>query len=103
MDAEQARVRRGIGPAILAFVEAREEWFAAELYAYVEAETGKRAPASADRILRLLKAEGRINYAVDRARSYYRRIPVFAAPEPEPVPPPPARPAVQRSLFEARA
>lgn len=94
MDAEQARVRRGIGPAILAFVESHEEWFAAELYAHVEAVTGKRAPASADRILRLLKAEGAINYAVDRARSFYRRIP---APPPEPVRE--YRPAVQVPLF----
>ena len=68
------RVRGAIGSAVLAFCRQRGAWksfHAAELNAFVQQHSG-RAPASADRILRLLRAEGVIDYVVeDRRASLY--------------------------------
>jgi hypothetical protein len=74
------RVRGRIGELVLAFCEARlaagrPEFRMGELQAHVAADVAA-APASPDRILRLLRKEGRLDYEViDRAGSLYRLLP----------------------------
>lgn len=65
-----SRVSGRIAGAILAFCRERvgAEFYASELHAAVGG-----APASADRVLRMLRKEGRVAYVVvDRGRSLYR-------------------------------
>jgi len=77
--AEQAenleRVSGRIGAAILSFCRGRvgKTFHADELRLAVESSCGHTAPGSADRILRALRAQHRIDYAVlNRAKSLYR-------------------------------
>lgn len=63
-----------LADAILAFCRARvgKTFFADDLRFHVQALYGKVAPASADRILRDLRARGKLDYTVlNRARSQY--------------------------------
>jgi hypothetical protein len=75
------RVRSRIGDLVLGFCEGRlaagrPEFRISELQAHV-ADATQAAPASPDRILRLLRREGRLDYEViDRAASLYRLRPV---------------------------
>jgi hypothetical protein len=80
MDEQAGNIRRvkgRIGDLVLGFCEGRlaagrPEFRMAELQAHV-ADVTRAAPASPDRILRLLRREGRIYYEViDRAGSLYR-------------------------------
>lgn len=69
-----ARVTGRIGEAVLSFCRSREgdTFRAAELAAYVLDQAGG-APASADRVLRQLRAQGHLDVElVDRAGSLYR-------------------------------
>ncbi len=71
---ELARVTGRIGESVLAFCRARVggTFRAAELAAHVQADAGG-APASADRVLRQLRAQGFIDVQLeDRAGSLYR-------------------------------
>jgi hypothetical protein len=68
------RVRERIADVVLAFLRERvgREFYVSELAAYVTNRRGG-APGSPDRILRLLRQEGRCRYLnVDRAASLYR-------------------------------
>lgn len=75
-DGEFARVRSAIGSAIEAWLRERgvgSTFHAGELRAHVAAVCGERAPASADRILRALRADGVVHYEVlSRRDSLYR-------------------------------
>jgi hypothetical protein len=74
-DRQIKRVAGKIAPAILSFIRTLgvgSEFRASELHSYVGEQFGT-APASADRILRLLRAEGKLDYrVVDRRASLYR-------------------------------
>lgn len=76
-DVEQAehldRVSGRIGAAILAFYQKRQEPFHMDdLRRFVAAVVGPVAPASADRILRQLRLQKRLNYrVVSRRQSLY--------------------------------
>lgn len=71
------RVRGRIGPLVLQFARSRlalgqPDFRMAQLQEYVR-ERAESAPASPDRILRLLRREGLLDYEVlDRAGSLYR-------------------------------
>lgn len=75
------RVRSRLAGAVLRFCASRllmgcPDFRGADLQAYVR-ETVTSAPASPDRILRLLRREGRLSYEVtDRAGSAYRVLAV---------------------------
>ena len=75
------RVAGGLRRAIEDFVRQRAaspepQFTAEELRDYV-AMHARAAPGSADRILRLLRLEGHLNYRViDRSRSLYEALPV---------------------------
>lgn len=79
--ANLARVRGRIGAAVLAFVRERlesgsPEFVIAELHRYVQGKV-PGAPASPDRILRLLKQEGKLDYeVVSRKGSRYKALSV---------------------------
>lgn len=71
-----ARVTSRIGGSVLAFCRAREgsTFRAADLAAFVMQDCGG-APASADRVMRQLRAQGFIDVqVVDRAGSLYRVV-----------------------------
>lgn len=71
---ELARVTSRIGESVLAFCRGRvgQTFRAAELAQHVMHECGG-APASADRVMRQLKAQGFVDVSVvDRAGSLYR-------------------------------
>lgn len=73
-EVQLARVTSKIGQAVLRFCRGRvgQTFRAAELAQHVMAECGG-APASADRVMRQLKAQGFIDVSVvDRAGSLYR-------------------------------
>ncbi len=74
------RVRANIASLVSAFIAERLRtnpvFFISELYEYVS-QNASVAPASSDRILRLLKREGAIDYEViSRAKSQYRVLSV---------------------------
>lgn len=78
---ELSRVSMRISDAILLFCRARTvsmakcpQFYMSELLHSVLARTGQCAPASADRVLRLLRSQGKIEYAVDRGKSLYHLI-----------------------------
>lgn len=82
MDSEAQRVAQRIGPAILDFVARHDQFTAAELRAYVGRVVGDTAPASADRILRLMRQRGELDYrVVSRRQSLYKVLPVAAQRE----------------------
>lgn len=68
------RVTSRIGAAIEDFKsQSGPEFHADDLRRFVEARVGLSAPGSADRVLRSLRAQGRINYdVISRSRSLYR-------------------------------
>lgn len=69
------RVRGKIGPGIEAFFRDHrgQEFYAADVLAYLAARDIPCAPASADRVMRDLRASGKIMYVVvDKSRSLYR-------------------------------
>ena len=74
-DEQITRVRNAIGDCVFAFCEKigiDAQFHAEDLHHYVKNRHGG-APASADRILRLLRREGQLDYVVvDRADSLYR-------------------------------
>lgn len=72
---ERARVYGRIAPVIVAYARdhAGEAFHAEDLRRHVIAHAPEIAPASADRILRLLRQEGRLDYVVvNRRASLYR-------------------------------
>lgn len=77
-------VRASVGNAIQLFYDNRLKggmpfFRADDLRVFVEAATGKTAPASADRILRDMRQDGKINYEVtDRAKSLYKLLPLVS-------------------------
>jgi hypothetical protein len=61
--------------AIIRFCQEHKEFHADELRAAVTRATGSAAPASSDRILRLLRTKGIVSYVVvSRRESLYRVI-----------------------------
>jgi hypothetical protein len=71
---ELARVSGRIAESVLLFLRRRQKqtFRAADLAAFVMADSGG-APASADRVLRQLRAQGHVDVeVVDRAASLYR-------------------------------
>lgn len=95
-DPHLERVQARIGEAILAFrahTDRTITWRMDTLRRFVEARVGPVAPASPDRVLRALRAEGRLNYrVVSRRSSLY---------EWQPVPPPVDLEAVRQASFFA--
>ena len=72
------RVSASIAPHICHFLDERlnQEFHADDLRQYVSERT-MIAPGSADRILRLLRKKGIVNYTVkDRSKSLYVSLPV---------------------------
>lgn len=68
------RVSGKIALAVLAFVQAHTTFYGSELHNYV-ADRADVAPGSADRVLRALRREGRVNYrVVNRAKSLYEVV-----------------------------
>lgn len=82
MNANLVPVRASVANAIQLFYDNRIKggmpfFRADDLRVFVEAATGKTAPASADRILRDMRQDGKINYEVtDRAKSLYKLLPL---------------------------
>ena len=76
-----SRVKAAIGARIVRFIAERlafgpSQFHAQDLRDYVSA-VHPTAPASADRILRALRQEGRVNYAVvSRSKSLYQALPL---------------------------
>ncbi len=71
-----SRVAAALSPAIIKFCETRDTFHASELHEAVEAAAGKSAPASADRVLRLLRQAKKLNYrVVNRRQSLYQVMP----------------------------
>lgn len=73
-----SRVRAAIAAHIVQFIDERinTEFYVDELRRYVAGKVPV-APASPDRILRLLRQAGTINYVVtNRAKSKYKALPV---------------------------
>ena len=76
------RVSSRIGPAIIKFYRRNigNDFHALDLHASVERQCGSVAPASSDRILRLLRTRGLVNYTVkDRGQSLYTFLPVITS------------------------
>lgn len=102
---ELVRVQDRIGDAVLAFQQQHPggPWHMDALRRFVERSVGAVAPASPDRILRALRAAGRVNYrVVSRSKSLYEWQPVLStrrtsAPRRTVARKPP--PAAQFSLF----
>jgi hypothetical protein len=66
------RVSSRIERAVMQFCREHRSFHADDLRRYVINETGITAPASADRILRLLRQQKKLNYrVVDRRASLY--------------------------------
>lgn len=74
------RVNQAIGQHVTAFLDSHlnQEFHVDEMRQYVSANVdGYVAPASPDRILRMLRQKGAVNYTViSRSRSLYRALPV---------------------------
>lgn len=71
-----------IGRAVVEFCTRHQghEWHADDLRRYVDFRVGVVAPGSADRILRSLRAKGKVVYeCVSRSKSLYRVISVKGA------------------------
>lgn len=79
------RVRAAIGPLVVQFITDRWKlnaryFTAADLRAYIQARTNT-APASPDRILRQLRAEGKFDYrVVNRRQSEYEILGLAGSP-----------------------
>ena len=71
------RVSAKIGAAIIEFVSGNPTFHANDLRNFVAASVAGVAPASADRVLRLLRQQRRIDYVVlSRKESLYKAYPV---------------------------
>jgi hypothetical protein len=71
-DADLRRVHCKLGKAILDFCSNRRTFHLADLQLYLQNLGITHAPSSPDRILRLLRAGGKVNYKViDRSKSLY--------------------------------
>lgn len=67
------RVNARVESAIKEFCRTHEVFHADDLRRYVVRETGIAAPGSADRILRLLRQRGQLDYkCISRSQSLYR-------------------------------
>ena len=88
---ERARVRSRIGSLIMEFCRENRTFHMKDLLWFVESRIeGKVAPGSPERILRLLRQQGALQYeVVSRRESFYRMVV--------------DRPAEQVGLFAARA
>lgn len=76
--AQLARVSSNIEKSIIAFCERRRTFHGDELRQWVAVDTNV-APASPDRVLRLLRKKKVLNYRVlSRSQSLYEMIPVLA-------------------------
>jgi hypothetical protein len=74
------RVSARIARPIITFCKEHKRFHADELRRYVVAEIGVTAPGSADRVLRDLRQQGRLNYrVVSRRESLYEVIEVKGA------------------------
>jgi hypothetical protein len=79
---QMTRVRDGIGGDIVAFWKGRlagttrdRLFYAADLYAFLEARQHKTAPGSPDRVMRDMRTRREINYRlVSRSKSLYEAI-----------------------------
>lgn len=83
--AEQPRQLARVGSKtqshILHFVALHKQFHINEMVAYVEAQGVRIAPASCDRILRMLRQERRLNYRVlNRRASLYETLPIARQP-----------------------
>lgn len=79
MSDDLTRVALNIGQAIVQFWKLRigTVFTATELRQYVQKSYFGTAPASADRVMRNLRKQGKINYElVDRSKSLYRALPL---------------------------
>ena len=82
MPEQLQRVALNLNETIIEFFAKRlatqdQRFTANDLRHYVNAKNFGTAPASADRIMRLLKKKGKINYAVvNRGKSLYQAVPV---------------------------
>lgn len=72
-------ITKRIGGAILEFCAENSEFHAEDLHRYVADQCGAVAPASADRVLRALRAKGLVDYTVRRGESFYTVLNVRAA------------------------
>lgn len=71
------RVSARIARPILVFCKAHKRFHADELRRFVVSQVGVAAPGSADRVLRDLRQQGRLNYVVvSRRESLYEVIEV---------------------------
>lgn len=69
---ELRRVHRKLGQAILTFCRNHHRFHLADLQQYLVGLDISHAPSSPDRILRLLRAGGKVHYKViDRHKSLY--------------------------------
>ena len=73
-DENLRRVSDRIAGSILEFLEGNITFHADDLRNYVTEKVGVVAPGSADRVLRLLRQKGRVDYIVlNRRESLYQR------------------------------
>lgn len=85
MNSDLKSVSKRIGEAVLTFAAQRAllnnpQFHAGDLRKFVDAIVGtKVAPGSADRILRMKRQSGELNYTViNRSQSLYKFVPVVA-------------------------
>jgi hypothetical protein len=82
MDEQLTRVALNLNQVIVHFWQIRmssagRQFTANELRQYVQHHNFGTAPASADRVMRLLRAQGKINYVLtNRAKSLYTAVPL---------------------------
>ncbi|HEU0180326.1 MAG TPA: hypothetical protein VFV58_39320 [Blastocatellia bacterium] len=87
MDEQQENIERvseRIGGAVKAFMRERcgQQFFADDLRRYVRVNVGEVAPGSPDRILRMLRRAGELDYkVVSRSESLYEALWVDHPPE----------------------
>ena len=85
-EANLERVSSRISRAVIEFCREHFRFHADELRQYVSRETGIAAPASADRILRHLRQQRKIDYRViSRRESLYEMISIGGVPVRQPV------------------
>ena len=77
-DQDLTRVTERIAGHVSAFLSSHSEFHGPELHRYVEAQVGGYvAPGSPDRIMRMMRQKGLVNYElVSRSQSLYRALPV---------------------------
>lgn len=77
-DQDLTRVSTAISAHVTAFLSTHDEFHGPDLYRYVaEQMDGYIAAGSPDRIMRMMRQRGEINYELlSRSQSLYRSIPV---------------------------